>query len=220
VSRNVAAIRKPPRVESEEIEILSPDQISAVLAALKGSRLYPIVALALATGMRRGELLALRWSDIDLDRASLKVERSLEETKAGGLRFKPPKSGRRRNVTLSSDAVAMLRAHLAEQITIRLALGQGGKPELVFGTIEGDPISPHSISRSWRQTCIARKLPCVQFHALRHTHVSLLIIAGENVLTISRRIGHSKASITLDVYGHLIEGADAGAAKAIEGMLK
>jgi integrase len=87
--RNVAAIRKPPAVEEEEIEILTPDQVSHVLEALRGHRLYPIVSLAAATGMRRGELLALQWSDIDLDRGVLRVERSLEETKAG-LRVKPP----------------------------------------------------------------------------------------------------------------------------------
>jgi integrase len=81
-------------------------------------------------------------------------------------------------------------------------------------------LSPNGISRSWRQTCAARKLPRVQFHALRHTHASTLIRAGVDVLTISRRLGHSSASMTLDVYGHLMEGADAAAAKAIEGMLK
>ena len=76
------------------------------------------------------------------------------------------------------------------------------------------------ISRSWRQTCKARGLPRVSFHALRHTHASTLIRAGVDILTISRRLGHSGAAMTLDVYGHLIEGADAAAAKAIEGVLK
>jgi integrase len=96
----------------------------------------------------------------------------------------------------------------------------GGLPVLVFSNVEGEMLSPNSVSRSWRQTCKARKLPLVQFHALRHTHASTLIRKGVDVLTIARRLGHSSASMTLDVYGHLIEGADAAAARAIEGVLK
>jgi integrase len=113
----------------------------------------------------------------------------------------------------------MLREHRKAQIELRLALGQGGQPVPVFSTIEGGHLKPNGISRSWRQTCKARKLPRVQFHALRHTHASTLIRAGVDVLTISRRLGHSSASMTLDVYGHLMEGADAAAVAAIEGVL-
>jgi integrase len=216
----VAAIRRPPTVEAKEVEILTPDQITAVLDSLKGHSLYPIAALALATGLRRGELLALEWRDIDLATGTLRVERSVEETKAG-LRIKPPKSKRgRRNVSLPPEAIAMLRAHKIAQMELRLALGQGGQPSLVFSTLEGELLSPNGLSRNWRQTCKTKKLPRVQFHALRHTHVSTLIRAGVDILTISRRIGHSNASITLDVYAHLVEGADAAAAKAIDGVLK
>jgi integrase len=182
------------------------------------------VSLALATGMRRGELLALQWSDVDLDAAKpfLRVERSLEETKAG-LRLKSPKTKRgRRSVTLPADAVAMLRSHKVEQMQLRLALGMGNikQDTLVFSDVEGRPLNPHAISRAWRRVCDTEKLPRVSFHALRHTHVSVLIKAGVDVLTISRRIGHSRASMTLDVYGHLIDGGDEAAAKAIEGVLE
>jgi integrase len=220
LARNVAAIRKPPKVEQQEIEILSADEVAAVLDGLAGHALHPIASLALASGMRRGELLASEWSDIDLDRGVLRVERSVEETKAG-LRVKPPKTKRgRRNITLPPEAVAMLRAHRKRQIELRLALGQGGQPSLVFSTIEGDLLSPDNLSRDWPRVCNAKQLPTVGFHSLRHTHVSMLIRAGVDILTISRRLGHSKASVTLDTYGHLIEGADAAAAKAIEGILK
>jgi integrase len=220
VSRNVAAVRRPPAVEEREVEILSPDQVKAVLDSLRGHSLHPIASLALTTGMRRGELLALEWSDVDLDRAVLRVERSLEETRAG-LRLKPPKTKRgRRNIALPPEAVAMLREHRKMQMELRLALGRGGQPMLVFSTIEGKHLKPNGLSRSWRQTCKAKKLPRVQFHALRHTHASTLIRAGVDVLTISRRLGHSKAAMTLDVYGHLMEGSDAAAAKAVEGVLK
>lgn len=223
LTRNVASIRKPPAVEVQEIEILSPDQVKAILSALGakgGHALYPIAALCLATGLRRGEALGLQWGDIDLDRAVLRVERSVEETKAG-LRVKAPKTKRgRRNIGLPRDAVELLRRHRKEQLELRLALGQGGQPTLVFSTIDGELLSPDKLSRDWRRVGQAKKLPRVSFHALRHTHASTLIKAGVDILTISRRLGHAKAAMTLDVYGHLIEGSDAAAAKAIEGVLR
>jgi integrase len=222
VSRNVASVFQPPAVEQEEIEILSPEQIANVLAKLEGHTLFPIVSLALASGLRRGELLGLQWGDIDLDAATLRVERSVEETGAG-LRLKSPKTKRgRRNVKLPAEAVAMLRAHKLQQMEIRFALGMG-KPDaatLVFSDVEGELLKPHTVSRSWRRAVAAKKLPVVTFHALRHTHASMLIRAGVDILTISRRLGHSKAAITLDVYGHLIGGADEAAADAIAGVLK
>jgi len=174
--------------------------------------------------MRRGEILGLQWDDVDLDAAKpfLKIERSLEETNAG-LRLKPPKTARgRRGITLPTDAVAMLRAHKVAQMQLRFALGMG-KPEadaLVFSDIEGKPLNPHAIGRAWRRVCDAKKLPRVSFHALRHTHASLLIAKNVDILSISRRLGHAKASMTLDVYGHLIRGGDEAAARAIEGTLK
>jgi integrase len=220
LSRNVAAHRRPPAAEAGEVPILTPSQAMAALEALKGHGLYPIAYLALQTGMRRGELAALEWRDLDLERGVLRVERSLEETRAG-LRTKPPKTKRgRRNISLPAEAVAMLREHRKAQIELRLALGQGGQPSLVFSTIEGEHLSPDNLSRDWRRVCRQKKLPLVSFHSLRHTHASTLIAAGVDPLTVSRRLGHAKVAMTLDVYGHLMEGSDAAAAKAIEGVLK
>jgi integrase len=114
----------------------------------------------------------------------------------------------------------MLREHYKAQCELRLKLGQGGKPVLVFSDIEGNMLSPDNLSRDWRRVCDARKLPRISFHALRHCHASLLLAAGVPVLTVSRRLGHAKASQTLDTYAHLLPGADADAARAIEGLLK
>ena len=172
--------------------------------------------------MRRGELLGLQWGDVDLDGAKLRVERSVEETRAG-LRLKSPKTKRgRRSITLPATTVAMLRAHRVQLLELRFALGLGNivAETLVFSTIEGGLLSPDNLSRDWRRVCGAKKLPRVPFHALRHTHASLLIAGGEDILTISRRLGHSKASVTLDTYGHLMKGTDAAAALAIEKVLK
>jgi integrase len=221
VIRNVATVHKPPKVEDEEIEILSPEEIAEVRRKLQSHTLSPIVELALATGMRRGELLGLQWGDIDLDGEALRVERSLEETNAG-LRLKSPKTKRgRRNISLPSDTVGMLRAYKIEQLRIRLQLGLGNmKPcTLVFSTLEGGFIRPRNLSKAWWRARAALKLPAVAFHAFRHSHASMLIGAGVDVLTISRRLGHAQASVTLDRYGHLFKGADAAAAKAIGALL-
>ena len=217
---NVASKVTLPKDEGHEMTILSPAEVKVLLNGLRGHSYHPIAALALATGMRRGELLALQWSDIDLAKGIIRVERSLEQTQAG-LRVKPPKStAGKRSVTIAGDAVAMLRDHLRQQRELRLQLGQGGQPVLVFCNVEGDHLPPDSVSRNWSRTCSDRGLPVVPFHALRHTSVSMLLGAGMDVLTVSRRIGHRKASITLDIYGHLIEGSDARAAAALDGLLR
>jgi len=222
VARNATDHVDPPKIEAAEIEILSAAEIATVLAALQGHTLYPIVSLALATGMRRGELLGLQWGDVDLDGGCLNVERSLEETKAG-LRLKPPKTKRgRRKITLPVETVAMLRAHKLEQMQFRLTVGLGKLAEdsPVFSDLEGNHRKPNVVTSGWRYAVRSKKLPKVGLHALRHTHASVLIRAGLDILTISRRLGHSKALITLDIYGHLMEGTDSAAALAIGEVLK
>ena len=216
----MAIIRKPPKVEQGEVKILSSQRSRKLWLGSEGPSPASYCSACTCHWLKARRAACFAVEDIDLTGGTLRVERSVEETKSG-LRIKPPKTKRgRRNITLPPEAVAMLREHKLRQMELRLALGQGGQPTLLFSSIEGELLSPNGVSRSWRQTCKSRKLPRVQFHALRHTHVSTLIRAGVDILTISRRIGHSEASITLDVYGHLIVGADAAAAKAIEGVLK
>ena len=219
MQQNVAAIVDPPKVEAAEIEILTEDQIRAVLAALRATTsLYPLICLALATGMRRCELCALRWGDVDLEGGSLRVEQSLEQT-AAGLRFKSPKTKHgRRSISLPAYAVAELKAHWANQNEKRLAMGLGKAPEgaLVFCHGDGEPLKPDNLSKEWRRLVKVRKLPRVTFHALRHTHASQLIAAGVDVLTLSRRLGHGSPAITLGVYGHIFGDSDDKAARALE----
>ena len=136
-----------------------------MLTKLEGHPLHPIVALALATGMRRGEILALRWEDVDLDGGSVRVERALEET-AAELRLKAPKTRHgRRTISLPPSANHAIRAHRLKQLELRITLGQG-KPEpgaLVFSIIEGAPLSPDNLSRNWRRVVSALDLPSVSF---------------------------------------------------------
>ena len=199
---NVCDTFRPPRVETDEIEILDKGQVEAVRAALGGSSLAPIVELALATGMRRGEILGLQWQDVDLDAGTLRVERSVEETSSGGIRTKSPKTKRgRRNVSLHPEVVVMLRAHKVKVMELRVAVGMGKLENTthVFTNTEGGLLRPRNVTKACSRLVAAHKLPDVSFHALRSTHASTLIAAGIDILTISRRLGHSKAAITLDV---------------------
>jgi integrase len=219
VATNVAALAEPPSLiaDSEEVAILTTEQIDAILKHLEGRTLRPIVSFMIGTGCRRGEVLALRWQDVDLDRGTVRIERSIEQTKAG-LRIKPPKTKHgRRNVSISPWLVAELRAHRARQQERRFALGIGRAPDdsPVFARWDGNIRAPHWLSQKFAEAMRELRIG-VHLHALRHTHVSQLIAAGLDVLTISRRIGHASSAITLDVYGHLFMNTDARAAEIIE----
>ena len=219
IPTNPASLVKPPKVEATEIEVLREDAIAGALDKLRGRAMYPIAALALATGMRRGELLALRWQDVDLDGGRLQVERSLEQTKAG-LRFKSPKTKHgRRSISIPPSVVSELRAHWQAQQEQRLALGLGKAPDdaLVFATWDGKTRSPNALTKEWSVAMAAAGINA-SFHSLRHTHASSLIAAGIDVLTISRRLGHASPSITLNVYGHLFANTDDRAAEVMEAM--
>ena len=218
---NPVTAAEPPRVQRTEIQILAPDQIKLVLQALRGRRLYGVALTGLATGMRRGEIVALRWGDIDLDNGKIRVDRSLEQTN-GGLAFKEPKTkAGRRVVSIPSSVIAELRNHWREQQEDRLALGMGkaGNDDLVFPRWDGSPWPPDRLSSTWAKTISTLKLPKVTFHALRHTHASQLIAAGLDVVTVSRRIGHSNPTVTLTVYAHLFGSTDERAAAAVEAVL-
>lgn len=216
---NPASKASPPKVEPTEIEILTNEQASAVLRKLCGRVLYPIAAIALASGMRRGEIVALRWGVVDFQKGTVRVEIALEETKAGGVRVKAPKTKHsKRNISLPDWMLDILRDKRRQHQERNLALGLGKLTgeEWVFGKEDGDVRTPESVTKDWRATVRAKGLADVTFHALRHTHASQLIAAGLDVLTISRRLGHARPSITLDVYGHLFADTDVKAARVMQ----
>jgi integrase len=221
VGRNVAHAVPPPKAEAAEIAILSAAEIGSVLTNLDGHPLNPIAAFALSTGMRRGEICALAWGAVDLNAATVRVERSMEET-ANGLRLKPPKTRHgRRTISLPATVVETLRTHRRGQAEQRLQLGLGrpGADDYVFALADGSPYAPDKLSRDWGNVVRDRKLPRVMFHALRHSHASALIAAGLDVVTVSRRLGHGSPAITLTVYAHQFVSKDIAAADAIEAAI-
>ena len=222
IASNPAAEIKQPKVQTaKKMQILMDGKPREVLEKLAGHDLYPIAHLALASGMRRGELLALAWAGVDLNRATMRVERSLEQTKAG-LRFKEPKTeAGTRTITIPASTVQVLREHRVRQLELRMKLGLGKEPAdaLVFPELDGSPMDPDKLSKAWKRACKALELPLIDFHGLRHTHASALIAAKEDIVKISRRLGHGSPAITLSVYAHLFEHDDKSAAVAIAGIL-
>jgi integrase len=216
-SQNVAAVVSPPPAPDADIAILTEVQIKTVLEHLNGRTLRPIVSFLLGTGCRRGEVLALRWHDVNFDKKTVRIERAIEQTKSG-LRVKAPKTkAGKRLIAISPWLIAELRAHQKRQQELRLKLGMGRAPadSLVFARWDGEMRAPHWLSKNFAQAMATLGIDC-RLHGLRHTHVSQLIAAGLDVLTISRRIGHASPAITLNVYGHLFSNTDAKAAEIIE----
>jgi integrase len=217
IVRNPTIGERPPKVVRQEVVILSGDEARAVVTKLRDHPIYPRAILGLCGGLRRSEILALRWGAVDLDRQVLRVVEALEETVAGGLRFKEPKSAAgKREVTLPDIVVAALRDHWRRQAEQRMKL-QAGRPTadaLVFSRLDGGPLSPNAMSKEWTKSAASIGIAAT-FHALRHTHVSHLIEAAVNVVKISRRVGHADVATTLNVYAHLFDAREDKSAEAI-----
>lgn len=206
LARNPAEVfrRRLPKIERQEMSTLTADQSARLLDAIRHRRVYWPVLVALATGMRRGEILALRWRNVDLDGGSVRVVESLEQTKAG-LRFKPPKSGKARAITLPGYATEELRRLKLDQAEELLGLGvrQDGST-LLCARADGSPMAPRSLTHEFTKVSGGVEgVPRVRFHDLRHSHATQLLLAGVHPKVAQERLGHSSISVTLDLYSHV-----------------
>src|SRR5215469_308931 len=217
VMSSVTKLERAPKVTEAEMVIVK--DLPVFLEKLKGSsRLYVPAMVSLFTGLCRSEVLALRWSRVDLDKKIIQVREALEKTDAHGIRFKSPKSNAgRRDITLPDILVDVLQEHRKAQLKFRMKLGAGKLYDttLLFADLNDAPLSPNALSAAWSDFAQRIGMPGVTFHALRHTHASQLIDAGVDIVTISKRLGHAKPDITLRVYSHLFRKDDSKAAAAI-----
>ncbi len=220
IAINPAEAATPPKPEETEIEILDDGELVTLLKTARDTRSYPSILLAATTGMRRGEVLAVRWRDIDLDAAVLTVNQTVEETKAG-LRVKPPKTRRsRRNITLPSLTVEALRHHLVRQLEERLQLGLGRDHDgLVFTDLEGGLVRPRNLTKEFGRIVKRAEVRPVTFHGLRHTHITKLLADGVNPKVVSERAGHASVAITLQLYAHVLPNMQADAAARVDAAL-
>jgi integrase len=217
--RNPAEQVKPPRPPSREIAILTKPEIATLLHAAEPTWMYLIVLVGVTTGMRRGEILGLRWTDLDLNSGSLTVNGSLERLK-GKTTFKSPKTtGSRRTITLPDLTIEALEKHRLAQAEERLKLGLG-KPELVFSHGDGSPMDPDSVTKAFDKLVSEAGVRRITFHGLRHTHISHQLMDGVHVKIVSERAGHANVSITLMAYAAFIPNMQADAAKGVDAWLR
>jgi integrase len=220
IVKNVIADKSAPKVGDKEMTIVR--DVPAFIELLRGAHLFVSAMIALFTGMRIGEVLALRWSRVDLTRKVIEVRETVEQTVAHGIRLKVPKSkAGRRDVSLPDFLVEVLRKFRTEQLEIRIKLGAGKLPNdsLLFGGIDGELPSQKYYSQMWSDLAAQIEMPEITFHSLRHTHASMLISEGVDVVTISKRLGHAKPDVTLRTYAHLFATDDSKAASAINAAL-
>jgi len=193
-----------------------------LIESVKGHALYIPVLLAVTTGMRRGEILALRWGDVDLERATLSVTQTLEKTRQGGLQFKQPKTKRsRRSISLPSMLVDALRKHRADQAELHLSLGVGWKEHgLVCSKLAGEPIIPGTLTNMFGRFVKSIDIPPIRFHDLRHTHATHLLRQGVHPKVAQERLGHATIAVTLDLYSHVMPGMQENAALKVDTALR
>jgi integrase len=222
VNRNVAALARPPRLERREMRALTRTDVGRLVDATADDPLGPFFAIAVATGLRQGELLGLTWTDVDLEARSLTVRRSLARAHGGGYELAEPKTTRsRRTVMLPALAVDALRRQKARQATERLAAGTAWQDRagLVFTDPLGGHLAPSAVSHAFLTVARRLGLP-VRLHDLRHTAATLMLAAGVPLKVVSETLGHSSIAITADVYSHVTPDLRREAADAMDRALR
>ena len=209
IVRNPADAIKPPKIHRKEMQTWDEQEISQFLEAAKDSPHFTVFYTALFTGMRRSELLGLKWSDVDLVLGQISVSHGLHHLDNGEYVFTEPKSAKsRRTIALTPSNALLLRAHQEKQKLDRALSGLAwSNDDLVFGTLEGKPRFPDTISRAWEATAARASLKVIRFHDARHTHATVLLKLGVHPKIVQERLGHSSFAMTLDIYSHVEEAA-------------
>ena len=218
ISKNPCDKVKVPKPDKAKIEFLDKPEIATLLKSAEGTRLYPVIVLAVTTGMRRGEILALRRSDLDLEAGVVHVARTMEHTTAHGIRFKEPKSvAGRRTISLPRIAVDILRRYLVERSRLMLRSGIGrSETDLVFTTIQGKPRKLRALTQEFGRFIKTVDITQITFHGMRHSHITQLLMNNVPINVVSERAGHASVSTTLDLYGHVIPSAQQGVADLVD----
>lgn len=220
VSRNVAKLVDPPRVPHHEIAPLTPKQAKCLIEAASDDRHRALYTTALGTGLRQGELLGLRWEDVDLDTGRLRVRHTLANVD-GTLTLLEPKTERsRRTISLPAVVAAALRAHRTRQRMDRLVAGSRWVDSgHVFTTMVGRPIHAATVTRAFQAALERAGLPHARFHDLRHAAATFLLAQGMTLEDVKQLLGHSSITLTSNTYGHVLEQRQRQVARAMDAVL-
>jgi integrase len=214
VARNTADAVSPPRAQSREMRTWNEDDIFTFLESARQTPYFALFHTALFTGMRRSELLGLRWCDLDLLQCQLSVTRSLHVLKGGKVIIRQPKTAKgRRLIALSPLTASVLREHHEKQSLERVVLGKHLTGEdLVFCDLEGKPLLPNSVTHAWIKLVRRTGLKPIRLHDARHSHASLMLKQGTHPKIVQERLGHASIQVTLDTYSHVAPGLQEAAA--------
>ncbi len=221
LSRNPADAIDLPQCQRPEIHVMDEDDIHTFLEVAKSTPYYALFHMALFTGMRRSELLALRWSDIDLLLCQAYVTRTLHHLRDGSLVYRAPKTAKgHRMIALSPSTALIFREHREKQETIRAMLGiRLEDSDLVFSQPDGRPLLPDTVSRAWVKLTRRVGLKGIRLHDARHSHASLMLKQGTHPKIVQERLGHASIQITLDTYSHVAPGLQEAAAARFDEAL-
>ena len=221
VARQVTTLVTPPRMPSHVMRVITAPEARRFLEVAKETRYHALFVLALSTGMRRGELLALRWQDVDMDRGVVRIQQAVVRAH-GTLTVSEPKTARgRRQVALMPQAIQALRQHRSQQAAERLRLGPVWHDHgLLFCSTVGTFLDPaHLTTRVFQPLLRRAALPHMRFHDLRHTAATLLLAEGVHAKVVSEMLGHATIGLTLDLYSHVLPDMQSAAALAMERVL-
>ena len=215
ISHNPADAVTPPRPQRSEMKTMNEDEVQTFLEAAKATPYYVSFYLLLFTGLRRSELLAMRWSDADLIMGTVSVSRSLHHLRDGTIAFRPPKTAKgRRQVALPPSATLVLKRYKEEKALECAMLGVSIKDDsLIFCHVDGKPLLPDTVSHAWVKTVKRAGLKHFRLHDARHTHASLLLKQNVHPKIVQERLGHATISTTLDLYSHVAPGLQEAAAR-------
>lgn len=214
LARNPADQADPPRASNAEMCIWSPEQVRTFLDFVRSDRLFCAWLMAATTGMRRGEILGLRWSDVNLDAGSLSVRQIRTVARSKVVTLTPKTDMGTRTIALDPQTVAALRSYRVAQMEERLMVGPAyaNERDLVFTWEDGSAIHPERFSCWFKKLCRSSSLPRIRLHDVRHSYVTALLSAGVPLKVVSQRIGHASPMVTMTIYQHVLPGDDRAAA--------
>ena len=206
ILKNVAAHIRLPKPRKKEINPLNPDQAKAFLTAAQGDRYEALFVLAIHYGLRQGELLGLKWSDVDLKEGTLQVRRTMSESRAGRIE-EQPKSGKGRRIELSQTTIEALKSHCERQQEEKKGTEEYKDQGLIFATTVGTPTNSKNLYwRSFKPILERAGLPNICFHELRHTCATIRFMRGQHLKRVQELLGHASIVQTMDTYSHIIPG--------------